>query len=118
MRFVENAGAATLGVVLFRSGDQVDVYLGDGWVRRTSASAVTPLDAAPPEPLSAIAADARVFVGLKNGDRVRYQDGSGKVRSAVLVDKCRYGAIVANDEQRLIGVGFRKLWPLPSPDLT
>src|SRR5262245_35631650 len=62
VRFTDDPGAGTLGVVLFCAGDEVDVYVGDGWLRRTTAAAVAPLDGAPPDSLAAIAADARVFV--------------------------------------------------------
>jgi hypothetical protein len=114
VRFVDEPGAGTLGVVLFRGGDEVDVYLGEGWLRRTTAGAVASLDVAPPDSLAAIATDARVFFALRNGDRVRYQDSAGQVLTGVLVEKCRYGALVVNERQRLVGVGFRKLWPLPA----
>jgi len=118
VRFVDDPGAGTLGVVLFRAGDELHVYLGDGWLRRTTASAVAPLEVAAPDSLAAVASDARVFASLRSGDRIRYQDGSGELSSGVLIEKCRYGAILINDQKRMLGVGFRKLWPMPSPDPT
>jgi hypothetical protein len=114
VRFVDDPGAGTLGVVLFRDGDELHVYLGDGWLRRTTASAVAPLEVAAPDSLAAVASDARVFASLRSGDEVRYQDGSGELMAGVLLEKCRYGAIVVNEHKRMIGVGFRKLWPVPS----
>jgi hypothetical protein len=110
VRFVADASAGP-GVVLFRTGDALDVYLGDGLVRRTSADAVTTLEPPVPEALSAVAADVRVFAALRQGERVHYQDASGRVLGGVLVEKCRYGALVKSDEQRVVGVGFRKLTP-------
>ncbi len=112
VRFVENPGAGTLGVVVFKHGDELHVYLGDGWLRRTRSSAVAMLEGEPPPSLAGIAADARIFSTLRQGERLRYQDSHGAVVSGVLLEKCRYGAIVVNEDQRLVGIGFRKLWPL------
>ncbi|HEV8244891.1 MAG TPA: hypothetical protein VGP93_03950 [Polyangiaceae bacterium] len=113
VRFVEAPGAGTLGVVLYRSGDVLDVYLGDGWLRRTNRSAVAALEIEPPASLAAAAADARMFTELREGDRVRYRAANGQVVLGELLEKCRYGAIVQNDDRRLVGIGFRKLWPVP-----
>lgn len=114
VRFIEDPGAGTLGVVLFRAGDELDVYLGEGWLRRTRRAAVEELEGDAPNSLAAIAADARVFSSLLPGEPVRFQSGDGELREGVLLEKCRFGAIVLRDDKRLVGVGFRKLWPRPS----
>lgn len=114
VRFVEDPGAGTLGVVIYRSGDEVDVYLGDGWLRRTHRGAVEELEGEPPSQLAPIANDARVFSTLVPGQKVRFQAAGGKLCSGVLLEKCRFGAIVVRDDRRLMGVGFRKLWPVSS----
>ncbi len=114
VRFVEDPGAGTLGVIVYKRGDELDVYLGDGWLRRTQASAVTALEVQAPTTLAGIATDALVFYELRQGERVRYLDAQGSIVSGVLLEKCRYGAIVVTDEKRLVGIGFRKLWPLAS----
>lgn len=116
VRFVDDPGAGTLGVVLFRHGEEVDVYLGDGWLRRTRAASVEPLAVEAPDSLATVASDVRVFHTLRNGDRVRYADATGNLLDGTLLEKCRYGAIVLSDSQRLIGIGFRKLWPAPSSE--
>ena len=116
VRFVEQPGAGTLGVVVFQKGDEVDVYLGDGWLRRTQKAAVEELEGEAPSSLAPIAADARVFSTLAPGQSVRFQSGDGELRTGVLLEKCRFGAIVVRDDQRLVGVGFRKLWPMPAGD--
>src|SRR5688500_16205932 len=67
VRFLEDPGSGTLGVVVYQQGDECDVYLGDGWLRRTKASAVAPLQVAPPPLLASVAADARLFITLKAG---------------------------------------------------
>jgi len=114
VRFLEEPGAGTLGVVVYCSGDELDVYLGDGWLRRTRRAAVAELEGDAPSSLSSIADDARVFSTLLPGQAVRFQSGDGELRSGVLLEKCRFGAIVVRDDKRLIGVGFRKLWPMPA----
>jgi hypothetical protein len=116
VRFVEDPGAGTLGVVVFRLGDELDVYLGEGWLRRTRSGAVEELEGEAPSSLASIAADARVFSTLIPGQAVRFQSGDGELRSGVLLEKCRFGAIVVRDDKRLVGVGFRKLWPTPAGD--
>jgi hypothetical protein len=116
VRFVEDPGAGTLGVVVFRSGEEVDVYLGDGWLRRTRRDAVAEFEGEAPSSLSVIADDARVFSTLLPGQPVRFQSGDGELRTGVLLEKCRFGAIVVRDDKRLVGVGFRKLWPMPAGD--
>ncbi len=116
VRFVEDPGAGTLGVVVFRSGEEIDVYLGDGWLRRTRRASVAEFEGEAPSSLSSIADDARVFSTLVPGQPVRFQSGDGELRKGVLLEKCRFGAIVVRDDKRLVGVGFRKLWPTPAGD--
>ena len=116
VQFVDDPGAGTMGVVVYRRGDELHVYLGDGWLRRTQRSAVAPLEVEPPLSLASVASDARMFAALRPGERVAYQNAVGEVLSGKLFEKCRYGAIVLSDDQRLVGIGFRKLWPVASGD--
>ena len=100
--------------MLFSSGDEVHVFSNAGWVRRTTQAALTRV----PEPgaaLSAVADDVRVFATLEEGHRVRFQDLAGMAQGT-LVEKCRYGAVVRRDDQTVMGVGFRRVWPLPDPN--
>lgn len=101
------------GVVLFGCGAEVHVFSNAGWVRRTTADALTQVSD-PAEDLNAVADDVRVFAALEEGNRVRFQDLGGMAHGT-LIEKCRYGAVVRRDDERIMGVGFRRIWPLPDP---
>jgi len=104
------------GVVLFAQGDEVHVFSNAGWVRRTTRDAVIHI-AEPAAELDAVASDVRVFVSLEEGARVRFQDLSGMAQGTLL-EKCRYGAVVRRDDAAIMGVGFRRIWPLGDPSET
>ncbi|WP_437592578.1 hypothetical protein [Sorangium sp. So ce1000] len=130
------AGKAVPGVVLYRGGTTVDVWIDttttasstqdearvsgptgavtrQGLVHRARPVDLAPLRAAAPESLVAVAADARVFAALSEGQRIRFQDG-GDLAEGALVEKCRFGGLVQRDDGTLLGVGFRRLWPAQS----
>ncbi len=101
-------GAARTGVVLFVQGDDVDVWLEGGVVRRTRRSKIADArDAA--DDLLSIAHAARIFASLTEGQRVHYQHEGG-VGEGALVEKCRFGALVERGDGTVLGVGFRRLW--------
>jgi hypothetical protein len=104
-------GNATAAVVLFVSGDELDVWTGQGHVQRLGRDRVRPLPRAASRHLQALAGEVSVFMRLHEGARVRYVDGSGNVAEGTLVEKCRYGALVLRDDQHIMAVGFRKLFP-------
>jgi hypothetical protein len=104
------------GVVLFGQGDEVHVFSNAGWVRRTTADALTQVDE-PGADLYAVANDVRVFAALEEGARVRFQDVGGMAQGTV-IEKCRYGAVVRRDDAAVMGVGFRRIWPLADPSDT
>ena len=104
------------GVVLFGQGDEVHVFSNAGWVRRTTTDALIQVDE-PAADLHEVANDVRVFAALEEGHRVRFQDLSG-IAQGTLIEKCRYGAVVRRDDATVMGVGFRRIWPLPSPSNT
>lgn len=104
------------GVVLFAQGAEVHVFSNAGWVRRTTIDALTQVDE-PAADLHDVANDVRVFAALEEGSRVRFQDLSGMAQGTLL-EKCRYGAVVRRDDERILGVGFRRIWPLPNPSDT
>jgi hypothetical protein len=108
------SAADGLGVVLFASETEVDVWLGAGRVRRTRPERVTQHHGAAPDAMSRVASDARVFAALAEGQRVIYQDETGVAAEGKLVEKCRYGALVARDDGSLLAVGFRRLQPAVS----
>jgi hypothetical protein len=103
-------GTRRTGVVLWSSLVHCEAWFDDGLARRLSAAAVSPGVGAMPETLVRVAAEIRVFLTLAEGDGVRWSR-AGEVAEGRIVEKCRYGAIVAVPEGRLIAVGFRKLWP-------
>ncbi|MES1179135.1 MAG: hypothetical protein ABUL62_32775 [Myxococcales bacterium] len=104
------------GVVLFGQGTEVHVFSNAGWVRRTTADALTQVDD-PAADLHAVANDVRVFAALEEGHRVRFQDLGGMAQGT-LIEKCRYGAVVRRDDETVMGVGFRRIWPLANPNDT
>jgi hypothetical protein len=104
------------GVVLFGQGEEVHVFSNAGWVRRTTQDALTQVDE-PAAELFAVSNDVRVFAALEEGTRVRFQDLSG-IAQGTLIEKCRYGAVVRRDDAAVMGVGFRRIWPLGDPSST
>ncbi|MDI3282257.1 hypothetical protein [Polyangium sp. 15x6] len=108
--FTTPGGVRLMGVVLFVRGDELDVWVDENVVRRTRRAAAAPLDAALPRDLVTIAADARVFATLTEGQRIRYLD-EGRVDEGTLVEKCRFGALVERADGTIVGLGFRRLWP-------
>lgn len=126
-------GEALAGVILFRRGDEVDVWIDPpkdgtfprntvvsrgaarGLVRRAHRANIAPMRGPAPESLGAVATDARVFGALFEGQRIRFQDG-GDLSEGTLVEKCRFGGLVRRDDGTLLGVGFRRLWPARTTD--
>lgn len=117
-RLVEIVGAGAIpvsGVVLHQTERDVDVWLGASVVRRTRHENVTAIDAttrALSDDLLRASADARVFGTLERGARVRYDAGDGAVLEGRIVERCRYGALVARPDGGVMAVGFRRLWPV------
>lgn len=116
-RIVEVTGAGSvpvLGVVLHQTDADIDVWVGEALVRRTRHEKVTAVDASAREVSDATlraASDARVFGSIERGARVLYDAGEGRVAEGLLVEKCRYGGLVARDDGGVMAVGFRRLWP-------
>ncbi|EYF02027.1 hypothetical protein [Chondromyces apiculatus] len=122
-----STGSELPGVVLFVAGDDLDVWVetalprpptaallapasNAGVVHRVTRAAVVPLHVPASKQLTTVAADARIFAALGEGQRIHYQTDAG-LREGTLVEKCRYGALVASDDGVLIAVGFRRVWP-------
>jgi hypothetical protein len=90
-----------VGVVLWSDESQCDVWIGDDAVKRVASASVEPSSS--PE-LAAVAADARAFAALQEGAHVVFDTAiSGK-----LVEKCRWGGLVAREDGRIFAVGFRR----------
>jgi len=99
------------GVILFIGEDEVDIWIADDTVLRTTRDRTAPLQGAVPRDIAAVASDARVFASLGEGQRVRYLQALDDFADATLVEKCRYGALLLRDDGTLVGVGFRRVWP-------
>lgn len=108
---VGDAGAERAGVVLFARGDELHVWVAEGIVRKTQRSLTRPVSAAVSQDLLAIADDARIFGDLREGERVRYHHDQG-IGEGTMIEKCRFGALLLRDDGVVIGVGFRRVWPL------
>lgn len=104
-------GATRVGVVLFARGEDVDVWTDHGVVRRARRTCVTPCREEVSKELSQVADDARIFGAMCEGQRVRYQHEAG-LDEGVVVEKCRFGALLRRDDGVILGVGFRRIWPL------
>lgn len=98
-----------VGVVVFASHDERDVWVGEGRLRRVAAERCAELEGPAPAALLPVAADAARFAGLPEGARVRYLDRLGRAHAGTLVEKCRYGALVESEDARVLAVSFRRL---------
>lgn len=106
-----DAGGERTGVVLFARGDELHIWVAEGIVRKTQRSLARPVGSPVTKDLLAVAADARIFGGLREGERVRYHHDHG-VGEGTLIEKCRFGALLLREDGAVIGVGFRRVWPL------
>jgi hypothetical protein len=109
---VPAAGGRTQpGVVIFASRSEVHVLLDGVRLRRVLPEGVRPFGGDVPLALSKIAGDAQLFALLREGEAVKYAGDDGHLVLAKVVEKCRWGALVAREDGAVIAVGFRKLWP-------
>lgn len=93
-----------MGVVVWSDGVSCDVCTGHDRIVRTSKLDVLPSIAAAGEPLVSIARAAKGFSMVKEGDKI-FVDG----QSVTLVEKCRWGALVARADGSILAVGFRRV---------
>ena len=105
-------GLLKQGVVLFADGDRLDVWIAQDTVLCTTRERTAPLRSISAGELGAVAADARVFASLREGQRVQYLHAQADLADATLVEKCRYGALLLRDDGTVVGVGFRRVWPV------
>lgn len=105
-------GADADGVVICVQGETRDVWIGQGRFVRTTRERVQ--TAAGPAPaLEAVAADARRFAAMREGDPVRATRRDGTHADGTLLEKCRYGALVRSGDT-VLAVSFRRVAPAPS----
>ncbi|HVY44334.1 MAG TPA: hypothetical protein VHB21_00585, partial [Minicystis sp.] len=72
--FAAPRGGDRLGVVLFARGDDLDVWIDDGLVRRMARGETRGADVSPPRELAEIADAVRAFAALAEGQRVRFHE--------------------------------------------
>lgn len=104
-------GTTVPGVVVFASSKEVHVLLDGVRLRRVVPEHVRAFTGEVPLALAKIAGDAQLFARLHEGEAVLYAGDEGLLVSAKVVEKCRWGALVARPDGAVIAVGFRKLWP-------
>jgi hypothetical protein len=99
-------------VVLLEEGEDVHVWVGQGRVRKVQRPALADHEGARPPELDAIARDIARFRALPEGAPVAFLMTSppGATGRGVLVERCRFGALVQSADGRLMAVGFRRLW--------
>jgi len=112
-----DARAQQLGAVVFADETSVDVWIGDGRIRRVRSADVSIASDVGAHPLAAVAADARIFATLSEGARVRFLSPTGVTLEGTLTEKCRYGALVLGLDGKLLAVSFRRLFPAASEQL-
>lgn len=98
------------GVVVFASGGERDVWIGEGRIRRARVELCEPSGSADVA-LDAVAIDARRFATLAESAEVGFLDRAGGVHAGTLVEKCRYGALVLASDGKIVAVSFRRLAP-------
>lgn len=111
VRVHDASGALAEGVIVFASPREDDVWIGEGRFRRVSPADCVPLEGGDPA-LAPIAADARRFAALSEGAAVTFVDRGGRPHEGTMVEKCRYGALVA-EGTRIVAVSFRRIAPRP-----
>jgi hypothetical protein len=108
--FTTDGGIHQTGVVVFIRGDELDVYVSDNLVRRIRRTSAKPTDAAVAPSFVRIAECARIFERLTEGQRVEFTSDE-RTHEGILVEKCRFGALVERGDGKIIGLGFQRLWP-------
>jgi hypothetical protein len=113
VQFVDVRGKALEGALVFASHEDADVWVGEGRLHRVPHARIRgTADASHGHALADVAADALVFAQLHEGARVRFVDRKNAMQSGMLVEKCRYGALVENEAKTILAVSFRRLWPV------
>lgn len=108
------SGRRRAAIVVYAGGDEIHVLLDPIRLRRLQPDEIGAHEGPIDEEMTKLAADAHVFGVLVEGQSVRYADDGGALVDGKLMEKCRWGALVARDDGAIVAVGFRKLWPAPS----
>lgn len=103
-------------MIVYAGADEIHVLLDPIRLRRFQPGELETHEGALEDDLVKLAAEARVFGAMQEGQAIRYADDAGTLMDGKLIEKCRWGALVARDDGAVVAVGFRKLWPAPSSD--
>jgi hypothetical protein len=117
VRLPRSALHGGVGVVLCAAGEELDVWIGAGRVRRLPAASTAPIGREDPAiggALLDLSAAIGRFASLTEEQEVEVTERSGARWNGRLLEKCRYGALVlapaAGDQgERVVAVGFRGL---------
>jgi hypothetical protein len=112
--FALPGGRRRAAVIVYAGGDEIHVLLDPVRLRRMQPGELGAHDGPIDDEMTKLAADAQVFGLLVEGQAVRYADDGGALVDGKLIEKCRWGALVARDDGAVVAVGFRKLWPAPA----
>lgn len=110
-----DSGASYLdrGIIVHAEPGTWDVWIGIGRIQRMDPRPEL-IDSDIPDELLEVAHDARKFAHLLAGDEVRCVVPSGSLVDGVIVERCRFGALVRVAGDRVLAVSFRRLWPASS----
>lgn len=114
--FALASGRRMPAVIVYAGGDEIHVLLDAVRLRRLQSTEIELFSGDVADDLGMLAADARLFGQLAEGQAVRYADDAGTLVDGKLIEKCRWGALVARGDGAVVAVGFRKLWPAPASD--
>jgi len=98
-----------LGIVLATTRASTDIWIGNGLVHRTLSIHTVAYEGPLPADLATVAADMQRFAQLQPGTTVSYVEPTGEQRAGLLLEKCRFGALVAHHDGSIIALGFRRL---------
>jgi hypothetical protein len=112
--WVSPDGQTRTGVILAGSNDERFMWTTDGVVRRAERRDLREMDSYIPADLVVAASEIRAFASLAEGDSVLVDEASHQVEM-LLIEKCRFGALVAREDGSVLGVGFRKVHALVRP---
>lgn len=105
-------GGDARGVLVCVSGESRDVWIGEGRFVRTGRERVRVATESSRD-LDTVASDARRFALLREGELVRATKRDGTTVDGTLLEKCRYGALVAKGDA-VLAVSFRRVVTAPS----
>jgi hypothetical protein len=99
-------------VVLFEEDDACHLWVGQGRVRKARREDLREYEGVLPPELEAIARDILRLHALPVGAPVAFlqSDPPGVTGRGVLVERCRFGALVQASDGRRMAVGFRRVW--------